>query len=164
MEQEQSQQPDLRIVDRPSRPWWSEGTTVIVQRPPKWRQPWTKEELHEVLSRPKEDFEALAKRLGRSPGSMNRMRNLLREVAGLVQDKTGFEPPNSKRAQLAREVLREAGIDKLDLLEKKERLPRGHGVRSDKTAKALRLEQGSIREKARELRKEVAKRTERSGG
>ena len=143
---------DLHIVDRPSKPWWKEGSRVMVKTPAKWRCPWTKEELREVLFHPQMRFEDLAVELGRTPASVNRMRCVLREAAGIVQDRTGFEPPNSRRMQMAREVLKEVEPLNWSEGEKAWYLRRGHGIRGDGTTKALQMERGMIKAKAAELR------------
>lgn len=155
MSDERDSKPNLHLVDRPSRPWWKEGSRVVVKTPPKWRVPWSKEELREVLLHPEQSFEDLATSLGRTPASINRMRCLLREAAGVVQDNRGFEPPNSRRKGLAREVLEEAGMQQWTEGQKSWYLSRGHGLRSDRTAKAVQLERGIVRAKAAELKKEL---------
>ena len=155
MPHEEENRPELHLVDRPSRPWWREGGRVLVKTPPRWRMPWSKEELREVLLHPEDSFEKLAEHLGRTPGSINRMRCLLREAAGLVQDNKGFEAPNSKRKRLAQEVLGDVGADRWTDGERGWYLSRGLGLRSDKTTKALQLERGAVQAKADELRREI---------
>jgi hypothetical protein len=159
MSSEECKKPDLHLVDRPSRPWWKEGSRVVVSKAPKFRQPWSDEEYRsamlDVLRHPEESFEDLATRLGRSPGAIQRLRCLLREAAGIVRDDTGFEPSRSRRKRIALEVLKEAGVEHWTEGEKSWYLARGHGLRSDRTAKALRMERGVVKAKAAELKKEL---------
>ena len=153
MAQHESDQFGLPIVDRPSQAWWREGARGTVKTPPKWRARWTKEELREVLIHPEEPFEALAERLERTPGSINRMRCILLEAAGVVADLRGFEPEGSKRKQMAYAVLDEEGFATWSEEERQRFLSRGKGLRSDKTSRALN-QVSEIRRMAAQLRRE----------
>lgn len=123
----------LSEADLPSRHWPSEEVDVRVDLPPAYRRPWTEEYIRDVLLNPQMSFDQLAKRHGRTPASVNRVRGMIREV---VYDKP-YEATD-KRRELINRVLETFNYKGWDEETKTRYAVRGRGKRTDNTQKALK--------------------------
>ena len=74
---EHYKEPTLDVVDTPERKRWS-GDGVLVQKAPNWGQKLSEDEIRFVIQHPELTFEEAGAHLGRSPGSVNRIRVLAR--------------------------------------------------------------------------------------
>lgn len=126
----------LRIVNNMTKEL-ADNVEVLV--PPNYRAPWTNEYVRDVILSPDLTFEDLARRHGRSPASVNRLRCMVREIVYNRSYEAG-----DKRRKLIKRVLEELNYQEWDEDTRARYATRGKGRRSDRTQKALALKKGRI--------------------
>lgn len=126
----------LRVTGGAERRWWNEDYDIKPNRAGKYGDKWTEDEIRQVILNPGLTFDELAKDLGRSPGSVNALRGVVRVVGGATANSGGWVSETSHRAVLVRKVLDDLGFESWTDEERARFLVRGRGRRSDHTQKA----------------------------
>jgi hypothetical protein len=139
---EQPFRTSLRIGGGAERRWWNEDFDVKPAKAEQYGGKWTEDEIRHVVLNPTLTFDDLAQDLGRSPGSINALRNVIRAVGGATANTGGWVSETSHRAQLVRKVLDDLGFSDWTDEDRRRYLVRGRGRRSDHTQRAELIRRG----------------------